>query len=692
MNATATSLRRQRPRRLVRVLAPVLVGAALVSLGAVAVANQVATSRLDREQSLDQLDELQRSRTRAITDGIERLRTSVSLLAGDRAIADALADLRSGVAELDAAVAAGVTLLDPAEEAALDAVVSEIADDPSLQRALMAAGHPAPTAGTVGPLDPTARYLQYQYLRTPRPVTTAAADLDGPGAAYARAVDRHGPVLERLRGPFADVWLVDLDRNRVLHSLGGGPELGVDATVGLIGESVAGRLLTIDLRRTTPGEVALTDVGPYLGGPSMFLAEVVRDGGEIVGAVVARVPVEMLDALMTAEGRFAEVGLGETGETYVVGRDQRLRSSARGHVEDPDGYVAALRAAGEDELADLVEATGSTVLVTQIATRPVRTALDGRSFSGRAGGLGSGATLTVAAPLGVAGLDWVVVAEVDRGEALAESSQQLTRQLLLAALLLPLVGAAGVVLSWHLVRPVRPLISAVERVAEGADDPGLVDRGRDEFGHLARQLELIAARLGAEQTRLDDEGAAITHLLEATFPADMVEAVRAGDGAQISASGTVVVIGIDAGNEASDSSTDVLDLDQLLTRHDEVIAAIDATAAEHRAIRFRASGDRLLYLVGVDEPDAGVEAAEAFSAEVISANPDVHIGRATGLVAWSVVGARRPTTVIWGRPVRDALELAARGRRGSNLAAVDGSRPGSPEPGEAQPGEPGAAT
>lgn len=329
------------PRRLVRIVAPVLVGAALASLATIAVANQIATARLDQEQSLVQLEELQQSRTRAITDGIDRLRTSVSLLATDRAVVDALVDLRAGVAELDEAVAVGVDLLDPEEEDALREVVGELLDDESLQRAVLESGRPMLAIDEIMSSDPTARYLQHRYLRMPRPVPGApdprsdgVAD-EHPGASYARAHERHAPVLARLGSAFPDLWLVDLAGDRILHTVAGGPELGTDATAGTLGSTVAGRLLSVELRRTTAGEVALSDVGPYLGGPSMFLAEVVRDGSEIIGAVVVRVPVELLDALMTAEGRWSEVGLGNTGQTYVVGRDQRLRSSARRHVEDP---------------------------------------------------------------------------------------------------------------------------------------------------------------------------------------------------------------------------------------------------------------------------------------------------------------------------------------------------------------------
>lgn len=655
------------PRRLVRIVAPVLVGAALASLASIAVANQIATARLDQEQSLIQLEELQRSRERAITGGIGRLRTSVSLLATDRAVVDALLEFRSAVGELDQAVAEGASLLTDDEESALRDVIAELLDDASLQRAVLEAGRPMLTVDEILSPDPTARYLQYRYLRLPRPVAGAATSDIGPGAAYAAAHARHSPILARLGGGFPDVWLVDLEGDRVVHTVAGGPELGSSATAGTIGDTVVGRLLEVDLRRTTAGEVALSDVGPYLGGPSMFLAEAIRDGSEIIGAVVVRVPVDLLDGLMTAEGRWAEVGLGETGQTYVVGRDQRLRSSARRHIEDPDAYVAMLRARGDDALADLVTATGSTVLITPVETRPVRTALDARRFSGRAGGLDAADTLTVASPLGVAGLDWIVVAQIDRDEAMAESSQQLTRQVLLAALLLPAVAAAGVLLAWYLVRPVRPLVAAAERVAGGAEESGLVDQSRDEFGHLARELDRAAASLAAERARLAAERAAIDELLAASLSPPAIEAVRRGEPFSASRSATVIAIAIDAGNpEYADDETGEIDLEQLIDRHDEITGSIAAMADTIGAERIRAAGGRLLYLVD-DADGAGPDVAQRLADAITAEHPDTHIGIATGSVTIALVGGERPTLTAWGPPVRSALRLLAAGRRGQVL-------------------------
>ena len=679
-------------KSLSRLVAPVLVGTALASLAIVATVSYVTTADLDERQSLEQLEELQQSRLQAIADGLERNRRSVTLLATDRAVATALVDLRDGVAALEAAADAGTALLDDDEEAALRSTYEALAADEGIRRSLVAAGLDVPTAAELVPVDPVARFLQHEYLAVGPPRATAPQREPAPGdpgASYRAAHDRHRDLLRRATANlgFGDLLLVDLD-DRIVHTVTGGPELGVVVGARTVGDGGLADLLRDELRRVAVGEVAVIDLQPTLGTagrPAAYMATAVRDEREVVGAVVVRLDVERLNLLMTADGRWREAGLGDTGETYVVGRDLLLRTDARGYLEDPDDYLLRLRATGSADAAvsaDAVEIAGSTVLTERVDTRPVRAALDGRTFVGRADDATGTDSLTVASPLGVDGLDWVVVAEISRSEAMDESSRQLRVLLVLAAVFLPLVALAGALLAWYLVRPVGPLVAATERIARGdlGTDLGTDDdthddldvSSRDEFGHLALELTEYARAMRAQADELDEERRALDRLLAAVLPARAVDAVRTGAaelGDLVDTATVVTLTIVDHGGPAgSPGGHD----ETTAEHHHDLAAELERLAGRHHAERIWASADRHVYLTGLGRPDHGHDDAVRFAlaARALAehtADASVHLGVAAGTVATGVVGGGQLAFGVWGEPVRVALVLDAVGRPGEVL-------------------------
>ena len=74
-------------------------------------------------------------------------------------------------------------------------------------------------------------------------------------------------------------------------------------------------------------ESKLEDFAPYLPSyesAASFIATPVFDGKEKIGVLLFQMPVGEINALM---GQRA--GLGESGETYLVGADRMMRSQSR---------------------------------------------------------------------------------------------------------------------------------------------------------------------------------------------------------------------------------------------------------------------------------------------------------------------------------------------------------------------------
>ena len=143
---------------------------------------------------------------------------------------------------------------------------------------------------------------------------------------------------------------------------------------------------------------------PSKGEPALFMIARVREGGEIVGHVGFRISVDAINAIMQQHE-----GLGQTGETYLVGPDKLMRSDSR--LDPVDHSVIA-------SFAGTVEANG-------VDTEATRNALAGKSGTEIIIDYNGNSVLSAYAPLNVSGLNWAIIAEIDKSEALAASNSML---------------------------------------------------------------------------------------------------------------------------------------------------------------------------------------------------------------------------------------------------------------------------
>ncbi len=199
-------------------------------------------------------------------------------------------------------------------------------------------------------------------------------------------------------------------------------------------EDFAANLLTAEWRETGLGRAfraardasardffALTDLDRYAPSqdqPALFFASPMRDraSGELLGVLAMQMSAAPLTEIMQFTA-----GMGETGETYVVGGDLLMRSDSR--------FSAP-----------------SEILQTAADTEPVRRALAGESGVQIATDYRGERVVAAFGPLGFEGVSWAVIAEKDLEEIL-RPAKRLGRLLLvvgvLATALVVTAGALG---------------------------------------------------------------------------------------------------------------------------------------------------------------------------------------------------------------------------------------------------------
>ena len=325
----------------------------------------------------------------------------------------------------------------------------------------------------------------------------ALADTSG---ADLRAVESlHG---ETLRGyavafGFEDLLLVGVEPQTVLYSLSGTTEAG-EPPEGAGLQSLIANVLADPL-----GRARIADFAPYLAQdepPAAFAAAAVEDQGELIGALAVRLSAREIDQVMTGGGSWREEGLGDSGETYLVGADSLMRSDSRFYLQDPDAYLAQLRTRGAAETAlERLRAAGSTVLTQGVQTEAVRRALGGESDTSRILDYRGIHVLSSFTPLDLPDLDWVLLSEIDEEEVFRPVRRLRDRLIALA------LGVSGVFLAvgyWFSRRTTQPLLALASEI-DDIRQAGLGSHSRletfekadDEVARLAESFRDLTHRL-----------------------------------------------------------------------------------------------------------------------------------------------------------------------------------------------------
>jgi class 3 adenylate cyclase len=494
----------------------------------------------------------------------------------------------------------------------------------------------------------------------------------GDGTDYSAAIERYGDYFTRLvqEAGYEDALLLNLDGD-VTFSAYKGVELGTNVLTGPYRDSALAKAYAEAIATNSVNTVVLTDFDrwiPSLNVPAMWVVSPVGNDSGITGAMAFQISIDTINDVMTGGEQWKEQGLGDTGEVYLVGRDDLMRSTARRLVEDPDDYVKRLISGGmAPTIVDRIAAIKGTVLLQPVDTKAVQEAQAGRSGTVVGRDFIGGESVTAYAPLEIEGLDWVVIARIDTAEAF-EPVNVFTRNVLLSLLGILLgVSLLSLLLAQVFTRPIHRLVGAVHRVAEGDLDVQVPQGSRDEFGDLGSAFNDMASSLRIKQDLIEEQQKENEKLLHTLMPESVATKYKQGEEAITEAHENVSVVfaelvGFDDLAREMSAEEEIGLLNTLMRGFDE--AAEKAGVEKVRTLRGGYLASSGLIVPRVDNIRRTVEFArsllgvlERFNAQngtQISLRAGVHTGTVTsGLVARTSLAYD-----LWG----DAVNLAYRVR------------------------------
>jgi len=162
--------------------------------------------------------------------------------------------------------------------------------------------------------------------------------------SFKRLIDRFG---------YYDMFLVD-QQGRIVYTVVKEPDFGTSLLTGPYKDTGMARITKECLKANDSNTVILSDYEEYepsRGKPSAFVCAPVMNTqtGKRFGAMIIQLSNKEIDRVVSGNRGWVRDGLGQSGDTGVVGPDYLIRSNARGFIEDPEKHLAGMRKRGDPE-------------------------------------------------------------------------------------------------------------------------------------------------------------------------------------------------------------------------------------------------------------------------------------------------------------------------------------------------------
>jgi methyl-accepting chemotaxis protein len=333
--------------------------------------------------------------------------------------------------------------------------------------------------------------------------------LDAPSVdfAYGRAHSVFHPGLEQAQKLFGyyDIFLIDPESDTIIYSV----FKELDFASKLAGNSISAKTKLAEayqkVKQSKAGTSYLSDFAPYLASyddQAAFIAVPIYDGIKQIGVLAVQYPIEKLTEIMAPNKAWTSIGLGNSGDIFVVGNDKFMRTNARYLQEDKTVFTTLLGDKLDSKVKGMLDKKNTTVGLIKVDSEATQQALEGKDGVIEFNDYRGIASIGAFAPISLLGLNWAIVAKIDQDEAnlpiAALNRSSLLRALLIALTVAVVAGISVTVFLRRFLAPVAKLSDTVKLVASGQTQARSELLGKDEIGDLGRAFDdLLDERIAA---------------------------------------------------------------------------------------------------------------------------------------------------------------------------------------------------
>lgn len=218
--------------------------------------------------------------------------------------------------------------------------------------------------------------------------------------------------------------------------------------------------------------------------PSVYLGSSIISEGNIIAVIIAEINSNELNNIMLTND-----GMGETGETYLVGSDLLFRSNSK-------------------------FASNSTVLNQSVKSLATQRVFNGQSGSDMITDYRGRRVLSSYNKLDINGLNWAIITEIDEDEVMEPKQHLINIILMICAVIGVIMIPVLLIIGRSISRPIKLEVEYAIKLANGELDAEIDIHQRDEIGILADALRTIA---GSTKEVISSVIEATNNLADASF-------------------------------------------------------------------------------------------------------------------------------------------------------------------------------
>lgn len=239
-----------------------------------------------------------------------------------------------------------------------------------------------------------------------------------------------------------DLFIICKPHGHVMYSVGAEADLGANLKVGTLRDS---GLAEIWKKVSAQRKTAFVDMRPYApsgGAPAMFMGTpITGPDGNMKGIVAVQMSEIVINEIMQNR-----TGLGETGETYLVGSDRLMRS---------DSFL--------DPTKHSIKASFANPSQGSVKTEAADAAFSGKTDTGIVMDYNGHPVLSSYTTVDFFGVKWALLADIDESEVFAPVYELRNNALIMGVIFLALI----IVLALFLGRYIsNPIVAAVKSIME----------------------------------------------------------------------------------------------------------------------------------------------------------------------------------------------------------------------------------
>ncbi|MEJ1238721.1 GAF domain-containing protein [Chryseolinea sp. T2] len=277
------------------------------------------------------------------------------------------------------------------------------------------------------PADDRALILQHAYISSNPHPTGKKSKLDAAddNSAYSQVHQVYHPLLRNFLEKFGyyDIFLIDASTGDMIYSVFKEVDFATSLLTGVYSSTNFGRVVKEAIDSTEHDFVKLIDFEPYdpsYHAPASFIAAPIYEGEEKIGILVFQMPINKINQILTGNNKWRDDGLGESGETFMVGDDYKLRSISRPLIEDLEEHIVSLqRLMYAPSVLQQIRKMETNILLEEVRQESTTLALKGQTGFRIEPDARGVQLLCSYAPLEISDVSWVIMSSMTEAEASA---------------------------------------------------------------------------------------------------------------------------------------------------------------------------------------------------------------------------------------------------------------------------------